>query len=102
MMSSSWENPSWFNFDSFAASMMSLFQVTCFKFVHILWACMDATQEDFAPEEGASSEASIFFVVYILLGSVFTMNLFIGFVVGPVRIGMIVAHSNRHSFSLSP
>ena len=81
MMSSSWENPYWFNFDSFAASMMSLFQVTCFKFVHILWACMDATQEDFAPEEGASSEASIFFVVYILLGSVFTMNLFIGFVV---------------------
>jgi len=33
MLAAAWENPYWFNFDSFSSAMISLFQVSCFKYV---------------------------------------------------------------------
>jgi hypothetical protein len=42
---------------------------------------MDMSGKDASPKQGASAETSIFFVGYILLGGVFVMNLFTGFVV---------------------
>ena len=42
---------------------------------------MDTTELDQAPNQGAFPEASIFFLIYIILGGMFCTNLFIGFVV---------------------
>ena len=80
-MAATWENPYWFNFDSYLASASALFQISCFKYVHILWACMDATEVDKGPQDGASFTAAIFFIIYIVFGGLFVMNLFTGFVV---------------------
>ena len=44
-------------------------------------ACMDITEFEKAPKELAYSEASVFFILYVLIGGMFVMNLFIGFVV---------------------
>ena len=44
-------------------------------------ACMDITEFEKAPKELAYSEASVFFILYVLVGGMFVMNLFIGFVV---------------------
>ena len=42
---------------------------------------MDATEFNKAPKQNHFPEASMFFIIYLLLGGLFVMNLFIGFVV---------------------
>ena len=81
MFPSVWDNPSVFNFDSFSRSFISLFMVSTFKYVAIIFACMDVTKIDQAPVENNSVYWSIFFVVYISVGGLFVMNLFVAFII---------------------
>jgi len=76
-----WDNPYYFNFDSFFMAFMSLFMVSTFKYVGIIFACMDITAEDQAPLTNNSWYWSVFFIVYILVGALFVMNLFVAFII---------------------
>ncbi|EKX35351.1 hypothetical protein GUITHDRAFT_166006 [Guillardia theta CCMP2712] len=80
MIPSAWNNPD-FNFDSFYSAMISLFRVTTFKYVSIIFACMDITNIDQSPSTNYSPINSLFFVVYLIIGGLFVMNLFVGFII---------------------
>ena len=62
-------------------AFMSLFMVSTFKYVGIIFACMDITAEDQAPLTNNSWYWSVFFIVYILVGALFVMNLFVAFII---------------------
>ena len=81
VMPSSWDTPYTFNFDTYTDSLISLFQVSTFKYVSILYACMDVTEIDKAPQMNNQVESSIFFIIYILMGGLFVMNLFVAFII---------------------
>jgi len=76
-----WDNPYYFNFDSFFMAFMSLFMVSTFKYVGIIFACMDITAKDQAPLTNNKWYWSVFFIVYILVGALFVMNLFVAFII---------------------
>jgi hypothetical protein len=76
-----WDNPYHFNFDSFSASFLSLFMTSTFKFVNIMWACMDITQVDISPVPNNTVHSSLFFVLYTVVGGLFVMNLFVAFII---------------------
>jgi len=79
-----WSNPGgdygW-HFDTFSASMGALFRVTTFKYVSIIYTCMDITDFDLSLETDHSSYFAAFFIVYLVIGGLFCMNLFVGFIV---------------------
>ena len=81
VMPSVWDNPYYFNFDSFASSFKTLFMVSTFKYVTILFACMDISATDLQPVENISSHWGVFYLVYILVGALFVMNLFVAFII---------------------
>eukprot|EP00960_Hanusia_phi_P041224 754897-Hanusia_phi.AAC.1 len=80
MIPSAWNNPD-FNFDSFYNAIITLFRVTTFKYVNIIFACMDITNIDQSPSTNHSPLNSLFFVVYLIVGGLFVMNLFVGFII---------------------
>lgn len=81
VMPSSWDTPYMFNFDSYGMSVISLFQCSTFKYVSIIYACMDITEVDVAPKLNNQIVNSLFFVVYTLMGGLFVMNLFVAFII---------------------
>lgn len=76
-----WDNPYHFNFDSWFDSFLSLFMTSTFKFVNIMWACMDITQVDISPVPNNAVHSSLFFMFYSVVGALFVMNLFVAFVI---------------------
>ena len=81
MMPSVWDNPYHFNFDTFADAAWSLCMTSTFKYVNIIYACMDITEINKGPSMNYSYAFSIFFIIYILVGGLFVMNLFVAFVI---------------------
>ena len=81
MFPSVWANPYHFNFDDPIASFTSLFMVSTFKYVSIIFACMDITEINKSPVPNHSTQWSIFFIVYICIGGLFVMNLFVAFII---------------------
>ncbi|CAF1120007.1 unnamed protein product [Adineta ricciae] len=76
-----WEN-SRLNFDNVLMGYLSLFQVATFKgWVEIMADATDAKEIDVQPEYEANVYILIFFVLFIILGSFFILNLFIGVVI---------------------
>ena len=71
-----WYSPS-YNFDSFPTAMLTIFRITFVKYIDILRASMDITSKDISPLELNSNYHCLYFVVYILLGAFFIMNVFI-------------------------
>ena len=67
------------NFDDIGQSMVTLFILTTMEgWPDILGAAMDANDPEVGPEFMASSTNGIFFIVFILVGSLFLMNMFVG------------------------
>lgn len=76
-----WENL-WFNFDQVSDAYVSLIQIATFKgWLTIMQAAVDATEVDQQPKFESNFSAYIFFVVFILFGAFFTLNLFISVVI---------------------
>ena len=69
------------HFDSLGESVVSLFMVGTIEYIGLMQRAMDATDIDLSPLENNSFALSLFFVVYIIVGSLFVMNLFVGFIV---------------------
>ncbi len=71
-----WYKPS-YHFDSIVQATLTLFRITTVKYVDILRATMDITEVDISPSKGHSSQNSIFFVFYLIVGTFFVMNVFV-------------------------
>eukprot|EP00961_Rhodomonas_salina_P116270 1564820-Rhodomonas_salina.1 len=80
MVPRAWESPP-HNFDSFYNAMFTLFRVNTLKYVAVVSDAMDITEFQKSPKEGHSMYYSVFFIIYLIIGALFVMNLFVGFIV---------------------
>lgn len=80
-----WLTPS-YNFDNIGTSFTTLLRVVTLKgWTSVLDALMDATSIGKQPSFDASPWSSIFLVVFIMLGSMYLMKLFVGVIVSHFR-----------------
>ncbi|CAL8126446.1 unnamed protein product [Orchesella dallaii] len=76
-----WEN-SPMNFDHVGKAYLSLFQIATFKgWIDIMNDAVDSRGEDEQPHRETSFPMYAYFVVFIIFGSFFTLNLFIGVII---------------------
>ena len=77
-----WINPAFGSFDDFASAMLILYiSSTGDGWEDFMWAGMDATGPGMAPERNDFSSASIFFLLWMVVGSFVALNLFVGAIV---------------------
>eukprot|EP01062_Namystynia_karyoxenos_P015970 TRINITY_DN1582_c0_g5_i1.p1 TRINITY_DN1582_c0_g5~~TRINITY_DN1582_c0_g5_i1.p1 ORF type:complete len:2356 (+),score=741.40 TRINITY_DN1582_c0_g5_i1:94-7161(+) len=70
------------NFDNIGWSMLTLFEVATLElWTTIMYMVIDAKSLDEAPERDANRYVGIFFIVFVVIGSFFILNLFVGFVI---------------------
>uniref|UniRef100_UPI00358E1636 sodium channel protein type 2 subunit alpha-like n=1 Tax=Myxine glutinosa TaxID=7769 RepID=UPI00358E1636 len=70
------------NFDNVGAGYLALLQVATFKgWMEIMYAAVDSRGVDVQPEYEKSWYMYIYFVIFIIFGSFFTLNLFIGVII---------------------
>ncbi|KAL7881870.1 hypothetical protein AOLI_G00087190 [Acnodon oligacanthus] len=78
---SRWKNLK-INFDNVGAGYLALLQVATFKgWMDIMYAAVDSRNEDEQPKYEANLVMYIYFVGFIIFGSFFTLNLFIGVII---------------------
>ncbi|KAF8791824.1 Sodium channel protein para like protein [Argiope bruennichi] len=76
-----WFNPK-INFDNVLNAYLALFQVATFKgWIDIMNAAIDSTGIDQQPESESTIFMYLYFVLFIIFGSFFTLNLFIGVII---------------------
>jgi len=85
MFQRSWDNPN-FHFDTLAQSVKSLFVVQNFPFVEIMHTSMDLTNYDLMHSRNYSQQNSLFFVIYVFVGGILAINLFVAFIVDGFNI----------------
>nr|ABH12275.1 putative voltage-gated sodium channel [Cyriopagopus schmidti] len=77
----SWENPK-INFDNVLNAYLALFQVATFKgWIDIMNCAIDSTGKYQQPEDEVNIYMYLYFVLFIIFGSFFTLNLFIGVII---------------------
>uniref|UniRef100_A0A2I3GPE5 Sodium voltage-gated channel alpha subunit 11 n=1 Tax=Nomascus leucogenys TaxID=61853 RepID=A0A2I3GPE5_NOMLE len=70
------------NFDNVGNAYLALLQVATFKgWMDIIYAAVDSREKEQQPEFESNSFGYIYFVVFIIFGSFFTLNLFIGVII---------------------
>ncbi|XP_040596069.1 sodium channel protein type 11 subunit alpha [Mesocricetus auratus] len=76
-----WEVPK-VNFDNVGNAYLALLQVATYKgWLDIMNAAVDSRGKDEQPDFEANAFAYLYFVVFIIFGSFFTLNLFIGVII---------------------
>lgn len=76
-----WEN-SKITFDHVGIAYLALFQVATFEgWMEVMEDAVDARGVDLQPQREANLPAYIYFVIFIVCGSFFTLNLFIGVII---------------------
>ncbi len=75
-----WSNPA-YSFDNYQDSILTLFRINTVKYVQIIYDVQDITTFNQSPRPGRSPELALFLVVYLIVGALFVMNLFVGFIV---------------------
>ncbi|KAL7694309.1 putative voltage-dependent calcium channel, alpha-1 subunit [Plasmopara halstedii] len=75
-----WQNAR-FSFDNIGAGFLTLLEMTSLKWVDKAFAAMDIAGVGKQPVMDASAQAAIFFVLYIYVGSLFVIRLFVGVLV---------------------
>ncbi|XP_078264762.1 sodium channel protein type 4 subunit alpha-like [Rhinoraja longicauda] len=76
-----WVNPK-INFDNVLAAYMALLQVATFEgWLEIMANAADTRGIDLQPEMGANPYCLFYFVAFIVIGTFFTLNLFIGIII---------------------
>ncbi|XP_075685505.1 sodium channel protein type 2 subunit alpha-like [Rhinoderma darwinii] len=76
-----WQNVK-VNFDHVGAGYLALLQVATFKgWMPIMYAAVDSRGKDEQPKYEDNSYMYLYFVVFIIFGSFFTLNLFIGVII---------------------
>ncbi|KAM9795561.1 sodium channel protein type 4 subunit alpha B-like [Neosynchiropus ocellatus] len=70
------------NFDNVGMGYLSLLQVATFKgWMDIMYAAVDSKEVELQPEYEANLYMYLYFVCFIIFGSFFTLNLFIGVII---------------------
>ncbi|XP_066100451.1 sodium channel protein type 10 subunit alpha isoform X1 [Saccopteryx bilineata] len=70
------------NFDNVAMGYLALLQVATFKgWMDIMYAAVDAREPTLQPSWEASRYMYLYFVVFIIFGGFFTLNLFVGVII---------------------
>ncbi|XP_066572760.1 sodium channel, voltage gated, type V-like, alpha b isoform X1 [Amia ocellicauda] len=70
------------NFDNVGAGYLALLQVATFKgWMEIMYAAVDSRQEEEQPVREINLYMYLYFVIFIIFGSFFTLNLFIGVII---------------------
>ncbi|CAM2100401.1 unnamed protein product [Caretta caretta] len=70
------------NFDNVGAGYLSLLQVATFKgWTDIMYAAVDSINTEQQPKYEESLYMYLYFVIFIIFGSFFTLNLFIGVII---------------------
>ncbi|XP_066490781.1 sodium channel protein type 2 subunit alpha-like isoform X4 [Tiliqua scincoides] len=70
------------NYDNVGAGYLSLLQVATFKgWMEIMYAAVDSTGQEKQPEYEFNKYMYLYFVIFIIFGSFFTLNLFIGVII---------------------
>ncbi|XP_064202786.1 sodium channel protein type 4 subunit alpha-like isoform X4 [Anguilla rostrata] len=70
------------NFDNVASGYLSLLQVATFKgWMDIMYAAVDSRAVEEQPTKEANLYMYLYFVIFIIFGSFFTLNLFIGVII---------------------
>ncbi|XP_062354547.1 sodium channel protein type 2 subunit alpha-like isoform X16 [Cinclus cinclus] len=70
------------NFDNVAIGYLSLLQVATFKgWMEIMYAAVDSTEAEKQPKYEDNLYMYLYFVAFIVFGSFFTLNLFIGVII---------------------
>ncbi|KAL0963798.1 hypothetical protein UPYG_G00313710 [Umbra pygmaea] len=76
-----WKNVK-INFDNVGAGYLALLQVATFKgWMDIMYAAVDSRERDYQPDYEVSLYMYLYFVIFIIFGSFFTLNLFIGVII---------------------
>ncbi|XP_061082500.1 sodium channel protein type 2 subunit alpha-like isoform X2 [Conger conger] len=79
--SARWRNDK-INFDNVAAGYLALLQVATFKgWMPIMYSAVDSRKRREQPDYEYSRNMYIYFVVFIIFGAFFTLNLFIGVII---------------------
>ncbi|XP_011686244.1 PREDICTED: sodium channel protein 60E [Wasmannia auropunctata] len=77
----SWQN-SKITFDHVGIAYLALFQVATFEgWMEVMEDAVDARGVDLQPQREANLSAYLYFVIFIVCGSFFTLNLFIGVII---------------------
>ena len=70
------------NFDNVGASFITLFNVmTTEGWIGVMWDAVDANVINVMPQEGKSPEQALFFILFMIFGSLFILNMFVGIVI---------------------
>ena len=98
MLQRVWDRPP-HHFDTFSASMTTLFRVNTIKYVAIMNDIIDITEYNKSPVEDAQPYYAVFLVAYLIIGVLFVMNLFVGFIVDGFNANkgstLVDVHYNR-------
>ncbi|XP_028398945.1 sodium channel protein 60E-like isoform X2 [Dendronephthya gigantea] len=80
-MNYTWKNSD-INFDNSIAGFLALFQVATFEgWIEVMADAADVTEVDQQPERDKNHIAHLYFVVFVLFGSFFVLNLFVGVII---------------------
>jgi len=78
-LSTIWTNPRDYNFDNIGNSVLALFEMATLEmWLGIMYHGVDMTEIDLQPIRDNNQYYCIFFVLFIIVGSFFVMNLFVG------------------------
>ena len=76
---SEWKTPRNYNFDNIGAAMLVLFETATLEmWLDVMYHSADAVEEGFHPRQNYNPGACVFFVIFIIIGAFFVMNLFVG------------------------
>eukprot|EP00736_Rhodelphis_marinus_P006678 Rmarinus@m.195 len=76
-----WTRPIW-GFDHIFEACLTLFEVATLEgWLAVMWACVDATEIDKAPQKNYARVYIFYFIIFIIFGSFFLLNLFVGVVI---------------------
>ena len=74
------------NFDHLARAMLTLFEMSTTEgWFTVMYNGIDATIPNYSEEKDNSKPWAIFFIIFILFGSLFIMNLFVGVVISTFK-----------------
>ncbi|XP_059585349.1 sodium channel protein type 5 subunit alpha [Alligator mississippiensis] len=70
------------NFDNVGSGYLALLQVATFKgWMEIMYAAVDSREESEQPKMESNRYMYLYFVIFIIFGSFFTLNLFVGVII---------------------
>jgi len=74
-----WTLPGTYDFDHIGSSILALFEMATLEgWLAVMYSGVDAVDEDIHPRRDYKPDACIFFVIFIIVGSFFVINLFVG------------------------